>query len=63
MFSLKSFVSLFFCLPVGRCSDGEGCERKILCVCDGTAAHADVSAAPDSSINHRALTFLDRSES
>lgn len=34
---------LLHCLAVGSSSDGKSSERKVLCVCHGTTAHADVS--------------------
>lgn len=35
--------TLLFCLTVGGGGDGESGEGAFLCVCDGAAAHADVS--------------------
>lgn len=40
----QNYIVFFLhCIPVSSCSFGKTSERKILCVCDGATAHADVS--------------------
>lgn len=44
-------IFILDCLLVSSCSDGKSSERKVLCVCDGTTAYADVSLV----LNHQSI--------